>query len=86
MRYCSNCKRYVGVKFTNGQLMLQIVLFIAFLIPGIIYAACHSHKCPICCTPTDKDAPGVDTSKNVKKLEAKPIAKPTANKKAKKKK
>ncbi|MCQ2794871.1 MAG: hypothetical protein MJ214_01510 [Bacilli bacterium] len=86
MRYCPNCKRQVGKKFTNGQLLLQIVLFAAFAIPGIIYAVCHSRKCPICGTPTDKNGPGANTPKNVKKPEAKLVTKPTANKKVKKKK
>ena len=48
MRYCPNCKKMVGTKFTVGQIVLLLILLCCCLIPGIIYAIVHSKKCPIC--------------------------------------
>lgn len=60
LRYCPNCKRKVGKKFTLGQLVLMVTLW-SVIIPGIFYTIFHAKKCPICGTPTslafEKKAP-----------------------------
>lgn len=53
-RYCPNCKRVVGVKYTAGQVVVMICLYLCFIVPGIVYTFLHPKKCPICASLTEE--------------------------------
>jgi len=58
VKYCGFCKRYVTPKKYNGVLL--VLLFLFFIIPGIIYfiyCAASGGRCPICSSKNWVPAP-----------------------------
>ena len=55
MRYCPKCKKWVKGKWTPREIVLVTVLFtVCVIVPGVIYLATRTYKCPICGTETLK--------------------------------
>jgi len=53
MRYCENCKKFVGTHMTAGQVAVATALLVT-VVGFILYIIFHERKCPICDCPTCK--------------------------------
>ena len=57
--YCPKCKKEVVSKMTSTQIILTIVLFVAGIVPGILYLMFYKKKCSVCETTLEPVKKGV---------------------------